>query len=320
MNNNIPLISIVIINYNGLKYLKRTIPKIVNLSYKNKEIIIVDNGSKDGSIEYINSLNNVNLIQSSKIREKNYASNLGINNAKGEYILLCDNDLLIVEDNLLENLLNQYNYDNKTGILGLSFVNEFEKKTIGYGNYLGLFYTKEKKSLKLDDLAKLNGIEISFPSGIGFFIKKEIWNKLGGYDDFLKFGGDDSDIGIKSYMFGFKNFLYTKSIQIHIGMSERQDNNKFRIKFRDMFFADLYTMTKNYTKYNLIITIVLYSIFYFIRSIKQSLFRFHIGPFFAFFEAYYLYIKNINYNLNKRIDIQGKRIIKEDIFIFKSIH
>ncbi|MDD2907163.1 MAG: glycosyltransferase [Candidatus Gracilibacteria bacterium] len=308
-------ISIVMINYNGINYLKRTIPVLFELNYKNKEIIIVDNGSTDGSIDFIKSFENIKLIQSPRLREKNYACNLGVKNASGEYIFLCDNDLLITELSLLDNLKKLYEKQKNTGIIGISFVNEGELKTKGYGNYLGYYYTKEKKSVNTNELLNYNLNEISFPSGIGFFIKKDLWNNIGGFDDFLKFGGDDSDIGIKSWLFGYKNYLYTKSVQIHIGMPERKDNNKFNIKFKEMFFADMYTITKNFGKLNMFITILMYSFYYFLRSIKQSIFRFNIGPFLAFFKGYILYIKNIKYNLKKRKEIQDKRIIKKDIFL-----
>ena len=59
------------------------------------------------------------------------------------------------------------------------------------------------------------------------FFRKNVWSNIGGYDDYLFFGGDDRDIGLKSYLFGFRNYLYSKSLNIHIGKSEREDNNKY---------------------------------------------------------------------------------------------
>lgn len=310
-----PKISIVIVNYNGEKYLRRTLSAFLSLTYTNKEIIVVDNGSTDGSREYIKTLKDIKLIESPKLREKNFACNLWVKNASGEYILMCDNDLLVTQNDLLEDIIAMYQEKKDTWILWISFTNEWEKYTKWYWNFLWYYYTKEKKSVKIDKVLNYNWCEISFPSWIWFFIKKDIWNELGWYDDFLKFWWDDSDIWIKSLLFWYKNYLYSKSVQVHIWMSERADNKKFQLKFWEMFFADMYTITKNFTFKNILLIIPIYSFYYFLRAIKQSIFRFSIWPFFAYFYWYYLFIKNLNIALKKRKNIQEKRIIKKDVFL-----
>ena len=50
MQKNIPFISVVMLNYNGLRYLKTTIIPILNFTYPNFEFIVVDNGSTDGTL------------------------------------------------------------------------------------------------------------------------------------------------------------------------------------------------------------------------------------------------------------------------------
>lgn len=309
------LISIVMINYNWLNYLKRTIPAMLGLNYKNKEFIIVDNGSTDWSIEFIKSFDKVKLIQSPKLREKNFATNLWVLSANWEYILICDNDLLIVEELLLNDLLEKYNNSLKTWIIGLSFTNEWEKSTKWYWNYVWYYYTKEKKSVLVSKLPLLDWSKIAFPSWIWFFIKKEIWNELWWYDDFLKFWWDDSDIWIKSWIFWYENYLYSKTTQLHIWMAERKDNKKFQIKFKEMFFADMYTITKNFTSLNAIIIIFIYSLYYFLRAIKQSVFRAHIGPFLWFFNWYGLFLISLPIAIKKKKIIQEKRVIKNDLFL-----
>lgn len=313
--NNYPLVSVVMLNYNGLKYLKRTIPPFLELDYTNYEFIVVDNGSTDGSVEFIKEFNEIKLIRSPRVREKNFACNYAVEKGKGKYIFLCDNDLLIKNKNIISDLLNDYNTLNKVGVLAVSFANEGENTTKGYGGYLGFNFVKEIKYLDKISVKKLRHVKIGQPSGIGIFILKERWNEVDGYDSHLKFGGDDNDLGIKLWLMGYNNYLYSKTLQVHIGMRERADNDKYSLKWKEMFYAHLYTITKNYGFFNMLLTLFCYSLFAFLKSIKQSVQRLHIGPFLAFFQGYYLFIKNLRVAIKKRKIIQSKRIIKDDIFL-----
>jgi len=314
-NQKYPLISVVMLNYNGIKYLKRTIPPILKLNYPHYEFIIVDNGSTDGSIDFIKKHKKIILIQSPRIREKNFACNYAINHAKGEYILLLDNDLEIKEVSLLYSLINLSKIKGKIGSYTLSFYNKNENKSPAYGGFLSFYFIKELTPLKLIEIEELNNSLVGFPHGAGVFIKKSVWQEIGGYDDHLKFGGDDNDLGIKLWLFGYENYLYSKSLQIHLGLPERQDNKKYSLKWKEMLYAHLYTLVKDYSFFNMIITLGCYSILAFFKSIKQSIFRFHYGPFLAFFQGYYLFLKDLPYAIKKRKKIQSKRVIKEDIFL-----
>jgi hypothetical protein len=310
-----PLVSIVMLNYNGLNYLKRTIPPLLELDYPNYEFIIVDNGSTDGSIEFIKGFNEIKLIKSPILREKNFACNYAVKKAKGEYIFLCDNDLLIKNNQIISDLVNDYNSLEGTGSLTVAFVNEGENTTKGYGSFLGFYFIKETKYLDVETVKKLRHVKIGYPSGIGIFISKRKWNEVGGYDSHLKFGGDDNDLGIKLWLMGYNNYLYSKTLQVHIGMVERADNKKYSLKWKEMFYAHLYTITKNYSFSNMLLALFCYSLFAFLKSIKQSVQRLHIGPFLAFFQGYYLFFKNLRVAIKKRKIIQSKRVIKDDVFL-----
>ena len=315
MNNN-SKISVVMLNYNGLKYLKKTIKPILDFDYTNYEFIIVDNGSTDGSIEYIKKFKDIILIESPKIREKNFAINYATKIATGDYLLILDNDCLIDDVYLLEDLINIYKSNDSCGILSLSFFDFNTLKSKLYGGYFSrLSFYKNIKTVDKDLFVKFDNQEVGFPHGQGFFIKKTIWKEIGEFDDYLIFGGDDNDIGIRSWLFGYKNYIYTKSFQIHLGLPERQDNKKYAIKFRDMFYAGLYTIVKNFKFHNMVFTLVSYSIFMLIKSIKQSIYRLDIRVIVSFFIGYCTFLKNLPMAIEKRKEIQSKRVAKEDIFL-----
>jgi len=315
MNNKISSISVVVLNYNGLKYLRRTILPLLNLDYPNYEIIVVDNGSTDGSREYVAKMPSVNLVISPKEREKNFACNYAIAKTRGDYILLLDNDVIITEKGILKNLIKRYLDNKKTGVIGLSLYNYGEIASKSYGNYMGYYYINEQRAIPVKDLKKHDNSLIAFPEGKALFIKKSIWKKVGGYDDHLKFGGDDSDLGIKLMLMGYKNYLYSSSVQIHIGQPERDDNKKYALKWKEMFYAHLYTIVKNYRFLNMIITLIGFSVFGFLKSVKQAIKRRYLRAFLSFFEGYFLFLVNLPVNIKKRRDMQKKRKIRKDIFL-----
>lgn len=95
MNAN-PLVSICIPSYNAAKYIKQTLDCLINQSYKNLEILVVDDGSKDDTLSIINSYTDKRL--SIFIQENSGAGtarNLAFNNAKGSLIKFMDGDDLL---------------------------------------------------------------------------------------------------------------------------------------------------------------------------------------------------------------------------------
>ena len=103
MNRNIKF-SIIIPSYNVERFIEKAIQSIFNQSYTNYEIIIVDDGSSDATVDVINRCKNdkVNLIET-KHQGVSAARNIGIRLAKGDYIIFLDSDDYI-ENWLLETI------------------------------------------------------------------------------------------------------------------------------------------------------------------------------------------------------------------------
>lgn len=309
----VPLISIVMINYNGKRYLTRSVPSVLSMRYPNFEFILVDNGSTDGSQEYASGLRSVRLIHNPRVGEKNSGCNLGVEHARGEYLLLLDNDIIITEESLLDNIIEDYTREENTGSMTLSYHHEGEQSCIGYGAFYGWNFKRQNKRLMVKDFQKLHGQAIGYPQGIGIFIRKALWDELEGYDSVCSFGGDDKDIGLRLWQMGYTNRLYARSVQVHLGMPERTDTTKYCRKFKELVFSDLYTIAKGFTRVNAIRLLAGYSVYTLLKSIKQSIQRKDIRPFTGYCFGCYKFIKSIPVIIEKRKAIQGKRIVKADI-------
>lgn len=121
MENNV-LISVIITVFNTEKYLRQCLDSIVSQSYASLEIIIVNDGSTDNSLqiclEYVDKFNNIKLIN----KENGGASdarNCGLKAAQGEYIHFIDSDDFLIDKNLYQNLINRINRNNPNIIFSL---------------------------------------------------------------------------------------------------------------------------------------------------------------------------------------------------------
>ena len=87
-------LSIITLTYNKLKYTKKYVESLFKYT-KDFELIIVDNGSTDGTREYLQSLNNVKLIFNDENIGFSKGNNQGLTIAEGEYIAFLNNDILL---------------------------------------------------------------------------------------------------------------------------------------------------------------------------------------------------------------------------------
>lgn len=126
-----PKVSIVIPSYNQGKYLEDTILSVINQTYKNIEIIIIDGGSTDNSVDIIKKYKDkIHFWVSEKDKGQANAINKGFKKASGEIFAWLNSDDLYTE-NAVEQIVNEFNKDPSVSIV--------------YGDYY-LLYPNGKKS------------------------------------------------------------------------------------------------------------------------------------------------------------------------------
>jgi GT2 family glycosyltransferase len=215
---------------------------------------VVDNYSKDKSILLIKKhAPHIHLITNKKNIGFGAAVNQALRKAKGEYILLLDNDIINKNNKLLSQLLNYF--DKKTGLIYVPVIDEGRETTSWYGIYYSIFGIKYiKKNILIRNIMKNSGknILIGSPDGKNMFFKKKLWEKISGFDESQTFQLDDIDIGPRFYMQGYENKLFTKSYFIHIGKDS--NNKESYIKRNKLLFSrHARSMLKNYKTYNLLL-------------------------------------------------------------------
>ena len=112
-----PFVSAIVVNWNGKNYLGECLESLRKQTFLNFEIIVVDNGSTDGSVEYIRShFPECLIIQNPSNNGFGKGNNQGIKKAKGEYIALLNNDAQAV-CLWLEELVKAAEEDRRAGML-----------------------------------------------------------------------------------------------------------------------------------------------------------------------------------------------------------
>ena len=199
---NKPLISIITVCYNSEKTIRDTIESVLNQTYKNIEYIIVDGESKDGTVEIIKSYEGkfkLKKIDYKFIYEKDKgiydAINKGLKFASGEIIGIINSDDWYAEG-IVVNIVNNFNKNKEIDILHGNIVKVSAEKKI-----LGIMYPKKLLRLK-------EGMYINHPS---CFVKKEYYEKYGGYDDKYKLASDYKFV-LEAYLKHKANFFYLNEI------------------------------------------------------------------------------------------------------------
>ncbi len=129
-----PLISIVVVNWNGLENTKECLTSLRKLKYPNYEIIIVDNGSEDGSKKYLSKIKDIVFVDLPKNTGFTGGHIEGYKVSRGDYLALLNNDL-VVSPNWLDELMKVFReHKDAAAAGGKSFIWNDESKAYDDSN------------------------------------------------------------------------------------------------------------------------------------------------------------------------------------------
>ena len=223
-----PTLSVVLLSYNSRDYLERFIPILLRYTPPEHEIIIVNNGSTDDTESFLND-NYPNLrvikIEINKGFTNGYKESL--KQIDATYYCLLSSDVEVSE-NWIEPILKVFESDSNVAVCQPKIKswhnrNEFEYAGAS-GGYLDkygylfcrgrLFYTVEKDNGQYND-----NVEIFWASGACFFVKSDVYHKLGGLDDDFFAHMEEVDLCWRIKNAGYKVMAVPGSEVFHVGGS-----------------------------------------------------------------------------------------------------
>lgn len=232
------LASVVIPSWNGLELLKICLPSISKQTLKNFEVIVVDNGSIDGSVGFVEkTFSKFKVIKLTENVGFAKAVNIGIKKSSGKYIILINNDTKL-DCKALERLVKAANDHPAAGFVASRMLNFFEPEIInaaggfidvvGHANNLGLGKKNDEKFNK-------EGYVFMATGGGGLF-KREVFGKVGLFDEDYFAYMEDVDLCFRAQLAGFKGWYEPKAIIYHAHKATSSKNRSLLeyLQFRNM--------------------------------------------------------------------------------------
>lgn len=223
------MISFIILNYKTKELTCKCIEDILKnktLTDKKYEIIVVDNNSQDGSVEYIkHKFSSVYVIENRENLGFGKGNNVGAKNANGEYLILLNSDVFIKNTNLnklLENIKNTKNI----GLLGCKILNaDSTIQSVGYKypniareirrNLLFWDY-KFIKNIRYKNYLNKGLFRTDWISGCFIVCEKTVYESVGGFDEKIFMYSEDLDLCARFNKFGRENYVNDEVSVYHL--------------------------------------------------------------------------------------------------------
>jgi GT2 family glycosyltransferase len=233
-------VSAIIVNWNGKDVTADCVQSLLDQDYPDVEIIVSDNGSTDGSIDFLKELfsTSIRLIENKRNLGFGAAVNRGLAVAEGDYLVFLNNDL-VLESNSIRELVALLESDDRIGA-AVPKILYYEKRDILNSFGVLIHFTGIACPNKIDqnDDPDLDTTETAC-GGI-FMFPRKVYKTIGGFDEDLFLYHEDHDLSWRIRLAGWKLMVTPRAILYH--------HYKFNKGIRKFYFSEknrLHIMIKN---------------------------------------------------------------------------
>jgi|YelNatPaOPRAMG01_1025707.scaffolds.fasta_scaffold15120_3 GT2 family glycosyltransferase len=323
-----PKISVVILNYNGMKFLEPCITSLLKSSYDDFEILVVDNGSKDDSVNFLRR----RFPNEPKLRiialGKNYGFAMGNNigyiytNPKSKFIFFLNNDTEVDKD-CIKNIVKKMEEDEFIGAAQPKIRSLRNRNLIdavgGIADYHGKTWHRGSNEY---DYGQYDSItETFYAQGAAIVVRRSVIEKVGLFDPHYFMYYEETDLCWRIWLAGYKVAVIPEAIVYHYGGGsttfKSSDYEKY-FKFFHLRRNHLMTMLKNYSVPN----ILKYTLTFMIKMLFISILWSFSGEKVkakAYLDALLWIFFHLNLIARKRVSIQKIRRIPDAVLMTKMI-
>ena len=214
-----PEISVIVVNLNRRELLGRCLASLWRQTFSNFEVVVVDNGSTDGSMEFLRAISDPRLRIVSLSSNKGFAggSNAGITVAKGRYIATLNNDAE-ADQRWLEELAVGIESDESVGMCASKILFSNDRKRIDKAGHLiyrdGLNHGRGSGQPDRGQFDQRE--EVLFPDAAAALYRREMLEVIGLFDEYFFAYGDDADLGLRGRLAGWKCLYIPTAVVYHV--------------------------------------------------------------------------------------------------------
>lgn len=327
MTNSL-LVSVIIANFNGENYLPICLNSILKSTYKNYELILVDDSSSDKSIkvieEFLKKDMRIKLLKNERNIGAAASRNKAIREARGKYIVFLDNDTEVTH-NWLDKIIEPLDKDSQVGgvqSLLLDFTNRDLIQTGGgllipYTGWLAPLYQWTEYRKMKDKIVSREIIAVS----ASLAVRKEIVDLISGFDEKEAVFTEDLDFCWRIWISGYKIILNPDSIVYHLSKSVETRagmNTTYQKIYFNLAKNSFRSILKNYSIKNIFKYLISSIAVNLGRGILVLFVRGQLAALSGAIEGLIWNLKNLDDTLKERSKIQKIRKVS-DYYILQTI-
>jgi GT2 family glycosyltransferase len=225
-NEKLPRVAVVILNWNGKKYLEKFLPSVMTSSYKNMEIIVADNASTDDSIIFLlQNYPSITILENDTNEGFAKGYNTALQQIKADYFVLLNSDVAVTKG-WIEPIITLMEADKKIAACQPKILSENNNNLFEYAGASGGFIDKYGypfargrilENIEADNGQYDNALPCFWASGAAMFVRAQVYKDLGGLDEYFFAHQEEIDLCWRMQLSGYKVYVQPASVVYHVG-------------------------------------------------------------------------------------------------------
>jgi len=317
--------SVVVLNWNGKPFLENCLGSLLDQDYSSYEVLLVDNGSTDGSLEMVREKfggdSRIRIVELNKNYGFSKGNNIGVAHAQGNYVIILNNDTK-VRETFVRELVTIAESDPEIASVGCKILSMdgstwFSQKFTNGGFIVPLFL-QNLVSKRVEEISERYCQNLA-NSGCVCLLRKKVLYEIGGYDEDFLADFEDWDLGYRINLAGYKSVHLPVPLVFHIGGgSAGYRPERYERIYRNMLLSHF----KNYSSFNLLtrfsflifVMLPLSHVGFVVRQLVVSR-KFRrsdiLGYFLSLAKGYIMFLSKLRYFSSKRYAVQKLRKISD---------
>ncbi len=254
METELPKVAIVILNFNGVDFLRRFLPGVLLSDYGNLEVVVADNGSEDDSLDYLSAQQGVRIIALGNNHGFAGGYNLALEDVFADYFIILNSDVW-VDGDWISPVIELMERDRSIAVCQPKILQydqdeyfEYAGAAGGHIDALGYPFCKGRMfgDIEKDEGQYNDTSEVFWASGAAMFVRSDVFKGLGGFDADFFAHMEEIDFCWRVKRAGYKVMVRPKSVVHHVGGGTLGYESPFKVYLN--FRNNLILLTKNENK------------------------------------------------------------------------